>query len=124
MIKALKAMAIGLPLLAATLVAAPGTANADAKDCPGDYFCAWTNDGFTGAMVKWNTDSAWWGTMSDNAESIYNHRASSATRKDNVQTYHDINYGRPGVCVNPGETYDAAMSDNSYSSHEWVNTCV
>ncbi|MBC6462463.1 peptidase inhibitor family I36 protein [Actinomadura sp. HBU206391] len=123
MIKTLKAMAIGLPIVAAALVAAPGTANAALNECPTDRFCAWINDEFSGSMASWSGNSSNWGTMGDNAESMYNRRASSATRVDNVVTYHDVNYGDRGVCVNPGETYDTGMWDNSYSSHEWVHSC-
>ena len=61
--------------------------------------------------------------MHDNAESMYNRAASSTTIRDNVRTYKDINYGRFGVCVEPGETYDAGMNDNDYDSHEWVHSC-
>jgi hypothetical protein len=129
MIKALKALALGLPIAAATLVAAPGTANAALNDCDHDsrvgHFCAWINDGFDGAISSWTENSANWGTMGDNAESVKNNRASSATRVDNVVLYFDVNFGRRDICVLPGETYDTSISfdDNAYSSHEWVHSC-
>ncbi|MFI0445624.1 peptidase inhibitor family I36 protein [Actinomadura sp. 6N118] len=104
-------------------MAAPGTASAAPNECPRDNFCAWINDEFSGAMRAWTGNSSNWGTMGDNAESMYNRRASSSTRVDNVRTYLDVNYGRFGVCVNPGETFDLGMNDNDYSSHEWVHTC-
>jgi hypothetical protein len=129
MIKSVKALALGLPIVAATLLAAPGTANAALSECDHnsnvDRFCAWINDEYSGTIASWGGNSANWGTAGDNAESARNNRASSQTRVDNVVLYLDVNYGRRDLCVKPGENYDRSLSftENSYSSHEWVHSC-
>jgi hypothetical protein len=129
MIKAFKALALGLPIAAATLMAVPGTANAALSECDHDtrvgHFCAWINDGYGGSIASWTGNSSNWGTMGDNAESVRNNRASSQTRVDNVVLYYDVNYGRRDLCVKPGENYDGSIlfDDNAYSSHEWVHSC-
>lgn len=126
MIKALKAMAIGLPIVAATLMTAPTSASAAPGDCPRSYFCAWADDGFSGHRAQWEgNDSDWWGDgMHDNAESVKNAATSSTTVPDNVVVYMDVNYGRADICVRPGETFDAGMDDNDYDSHQWIHSCV
>ncbi|MGI5170151.1 peptidase inhibitor family I36 protein [Spirillospora sp. CA-253888] len=129
MIKALKTLAVGLPLAAATLVAVPGTASADLNQCPRGSFCVWRGDNFQGGYVRWTqgtNDSSWWDNgMHDDAESLFNNvpSSSSATVRDNVMVYKDVNYGNFGICVRPGETYDAGMNDNDYDSHFWVPGC-
>ncbi|KAB2337047.1 hypothetical protein [Actinomadura rudentiformis] len=86
-------------------------------------------DNFQGGYVRWTqgtNDPDWWDNgIHDDAESIFNNVASSTSPsvRDNVMTFKDINCGRFGVCVNPGETYDAGMNDNDYDSHQWVAGC-
>jgi peptidase inhibitor family I36 len=126
MIKALKTLAVGLPIAAAAMVAVPGTANASLSECSTTgWFCGWINDNFSGTMGHWSGNSANWGAFSDNVESVKNNAASSETVPDNVVLYRDINYGGRDLCVNPGETYDTSIlfSDNTYSSSEWVHSC-
>lgn len=127
MIKALKALAVGLPIAAAALVAAPGTANADLGDCPRTAFCAWPLDGFKGnpGWAYWYGNYPRWSDygMHDDAESVFNNAPSSATVPDNVIVYLNIDYTGADICVLPGETYDAGMNDDDYDSHKWVHTC-
>lgn len=127
MIKALKALAIALPMAAAALVVAPGSANADLGDCRRGSFCAWSEDGFQGRLASWRRgkNSRQWvlKRMHDDADSLFNNARSSTTVRDNVRVYNDINFKRPGVCVQPGETFDAGMNDNDYDSHRWVHSC-
>lgn len=138
MIKALTTLAIGLPLAAAALVTVPATAGAAThgpatttgtvsarglSDCNRGYFCAWSDDNFSGRLAQWYGNSTYWGSMNDDAESVYNGAQSSTTVPDNVNVYEDANYVDFDICVLPGETYDAAMDDNDYSSHKWVSSC-
>ncbi|MFI0408265.1 peptidase inhibitor family I36 protein [Actinomadura sp. 3N508] len=125
MIKSLKALAIGLPIVAATLVAVPGTASADLGQCGRGYFCAWDNDGFKGAFAQWFGNSRNWGdkNMNDRADSVFNNARSSSTVPDNVAVYIHAGYSNMDICVLPGETYDAGMNDNDYSSHQWLHGC-
>ncbi|MGH3239540.1 MAG: peptidase inhibitor family I36 protein [Spirillospora sp.] len=125
MIKALKVLAVGLPMAAAALVAAPGTANADLGDCPRSAFCAWANDNFSGPYAYWYGNYPNWNHygMHDDAESVFNNARSSTTVPDNVLVYENVDYSDVDICVNPGETYDAGMNDNDYDSHQWVHGC-
>jgi hypothetical protein len=128
MIKSLKVLAMSLPLAAAAIVLSPGAASAAREDCPSNRFCAWANDGFSGTRAQWargTNDAHWYNNgMHDNAESLYNRAASSSTVPDNVVVYLDVNYGRAAICVIPGETFDTAMNDNDYDSHQWVHSCA
>lgn len=127
MMKALKALAIGLPIVATTLAVTPGSANADLGDCRRGSFCAWSEDGFKGRFAPWRQgrNSPDWTAkrMHDDADSLFNNARTSTTVRDNVQVYKDVGYKRAGVCVEPGETFDAGMNDNDYDSHRWVHSC-
>lgn len=126
--KTLKAAAVSLAIAAGAVLAAPGSATAATNAAPAAYcdrgmFCAWANDGFSGTMKGWWGDSPNWGTMNDDAESIWNRHPSSSTVRDNVQTYLHENYSGKGVCVLPNEQFDSGMNDNDYSSHALVHNC-
>lgn len=133
MIKALKAIAIALPVIAGSLLVLPPAAQAAPSDCSEpNNFCAWSNDGWAGRRVRWNqrVNDNNWGVhrgMSNDAESLYNHTLSSQTVVDNVQTYVDNNYGGASVCVLPGETVDVigflGSDENDLQSHQWVHSC-
>ncbi|HEU5160074.1 MAG TPA: peptidase inhibitor family I36 protein [Streptosporangiaceae bacterium] len=125
MIKILKALAIGLPVAATTMLAAPGVAHADLGQCPRTHFCAWTEDGFRGGFASWEGNSSNWGAkgMHDDADSVFNNAPSSTTVPDNVLVYENVGFSGLDICVLPGETYDAAMNDNDYDSHQWVHGC-
>jgi hypothetical protein len=123
MIKSLKALAVAAPIVAATLVAVPGTANADLGDCDRGAFCAWRLDGFSGGIAEWQGNSSYWGSMNDDADSVFNNAPSSTTVPDNVAVYMNAGYSDMDICVLPGETYDAGMNDNDYSSHQWLHGC-
>ncbi|WFE53327.1 peptidase inhibitor family I36 protein [Micromonospora sp. WMMD1155] len=125
MIKALRNIVIGLPIMAAALVAAPTSAGADLGDCPRSAFCAWAEDRFTGPWAYWYGSYPRWGDygMHDDADSVFNNARSSTTVPDNVWVYYDVDYVSPSICVQPGETYDAGMNDNDYDSHKWFHSC-
>lgn len=126
--KALQAVAVGLPVVAATLLLSAPNASADIAECEQiDRFCAWAEDNFTGPWAYWpqGTNAPVWGNfgMHDDADSVYNSAAISSDVADNVQVYKNTYYDNPEICVNPGESYDAGMNDNDYDSHEWVHSC-
>jgi hypothetical protein len=125
MIKYLKAAAIAVPLIVGTVLLGAPSASADLGQCPRNAFCAWTEDGFTGAYAYWYGNYPRWGDygIHDDADSIFNNAPSSTQVPDNVQTYNDVDYENEGVCVQPGETYDAGMNDNDYDSHMWIHSC-
>jgi peptidase inhibitor family I36 len=130
MIKALKALAIALPMIASSLLVAPQVAQAAPSDCwePGN-FCAWNSDNWGGRRVRWNqgVNDNNWGLhrgMHDDAESLHNNAASSQTRADNVQTYWDNGYGHTGPCLLPGESVDNLwLAENELDSHQWIHSC-
>ncbi|MFF0869973.1 peptidase inhibitor family I36 protein [Nonomuraea sp. NPDC003560] len=131
MIKAVKGLAIGLPLAMMTLVLTSGTASAARGDCASGYFCAWAGDAWAGLpTARWprgTNDASWYDNgLHDNAESVYNHSPSYQDPRvpDNVVLFLDVNYGRADLCVLPGEYYDGGMDDNDYDSHRWVSDCA
>ncbi|WP_198153928.1 peptidase inhibitor family I36 protein [Catenuloplanes japonicus] len=121
--KVITSLFAGLSLVAAALVMSPSSASAGLNDCDRGAFCAWSNDGFSGTIREWQGSSSNWGSMNDDAESVFNNALSSSTVPDNVNVYDDVDYRGFDICVLPGETYDAGMDDNDYSSHLWVHSC-
>ncbi len=115
--------AVGGLALIATAFVGSGTANANLADCDSGNFCAWTEDGFTGRIAEWSTNSTQWlgRNMHDDADSVFNN--GKPVTLDSVNVYEDINYGDFDICVDRGETYDTAMDDNDYDSHKWVDHC-
>ncbi|RKR92939.1 peptidase inhibitor family I36 [Micromonospora pisi] len=125
MIKMFKAMVIGLTVVAASLLVAPSSASASLSQCASGQFCAWSNDSFSGDFWGWYVNDSNWGNegMADDAESLFNDAVSSSSVPDNVMVYLHADWAGYDICVNPGETYDAGMDDNDYSSHQWVHGC-
>ncbi len=142
-----KLAVVGLPVLVASALATPASAEAAPftsgvapasapADCPAGDLCFWVDAGYKGAMGELAGNNGSWTKFSeqqcphanwnDCASAIYNHGTS-----DNARVFRDSNGGGGGACLPRGTLWSNLTShyfdngvnmNDAISSNDWISS--